>query len=71
MGAIAVLIDFVRQAEWQLRRTAEDLHAKMGDVVDGYATRSGPRPLGETTASRSRRSGRRPARPRRGSAERR
>jgi hypothetical protein len=71
MGAIAVLIDFVRLAEWQLRRTAEDLHAKMADVVDGYGTRSGPRSIGETSTSRTRGSARRPARPRRGSAERR
>ncbi|MGH2758345.1 MAG: hypothetical protein ACRDKJ_02165 [Actinomycetota bacterium] len=54
MGAISVLIDFVRLAEWQLRRTAEDLHAKMKEVVDAYAPRS-TRPLSEASASRSRR----------------
>ena len=53
MGAISVLIDFVRQAEYALRRSAEDLHAAMHEVVDGYASR---RPI----ASQSRR--RRPVR---------
>ena len=67
MGAIAVLIDFVRLAEWNMRRTAEELHAKMEDVVDALAPRAAHRPLGETSASRSRR-GRRPGR---GSAQRR
>lgn len=41
MGAIAVLIDFVRQAEWQLRRSAEDLHARMEEVIDAFVTDRG------------------------------
>lgn len=36
MGAIAVLIDFVRQAEWALRRSAEDLHVRMEQVIDTF-----------------------------------
>src|SRR5919108_3465468 len=36
MGAIAILIDFVRQAEWQLRRSAEHLHSRMEEVVDAF-----------------------------------
>ena len=46
MGAIAVLIDFVRQAEWALRRSAEDLHVRMKEVIDTFVTQrpvSGPR----------------------------
>lgn len=37
MGAIAVLIDFVRQAEYGLRRSAEELHEHMRAFVDGFA----------------------------------
>ena len=40
MGAIAVLMDLVRQAEWQLRRSAEDLHARMEEVVDNFQGKS-------------------------------
>ena len=54
MGAIAVLIDFVRQAEWQLRRSAEHLHARMEDVVDTFTERR-PRSLAEPSAGPSRR----------------
>lgn len=35
-GAIAVLIDVVRQAEWSLRRSAEELHVRMEQVVDAF-----------------------------------
>lgn len=73
MGAIAVLIDFVRQAEWQLRRSAEDLHAKMEDVLDGFTSRGAShRQLSGSTAARPRRRRvrRRPdRRPRTGSSE--
>lgn len=69
MGAIAVLIDFVRQAEWQLRRSAEGLHAKMEDFMDAYAS---PRPVSRAAGAstvRPRRRRRRTARPAGGSAE--
>jgi hypothetical protein len=60
MGAIAVLIDFVRQAEWQLRRSAEHLHSRMEEVFDAFAVdRSRARPLGEPTVARPRRRRRR------------
>lgn len=36
MGAIAVLIDFIRQAETQLRQSAEHLHERMEEVVDAF-----------------------------------
>jgi hypothetical protein len=36
MGAIGVLIDFVRQAAWGLSRSAQDLHIRMEEVVDAF-----------------------------------
>ncbi len=61
MGAISVLIDFVRQAEWQLRRSATDLHARREEVVDGFAgSRSGSLQRSDTV--RRRQPSRRPAR---------
>lgn len=67
MGAVAVLIDFVRQAEYGLRRSAEDLHARMREVVDGYASRRPapmtPRAAGDAPRPRRRRRRRRPAQP--------
>jgi hypothetical protein len=60
MGAIAVLIDFVRQAEWGLRRSAEDLHVRMEEVIDTFVTpRSVSGLRGESSGTRRRR---RPAR---------
>ena len=58
MGAIAVLIDFVRQAEWQLRRSAEDLHLRMEEVVDTFAA-GRPRSTADTGRTDPRRRGRR------------
>jgi hypothetical protein len=58
MGAIAVLIDFVRQAEWGLRRSAEDLHERMEEVIDTFVA-GRPRPVGEPGAPRPRRRRRR------------
>ncbi len=66
MGAISVLIDFVRQAEWGLRRSAEDLHSRMEDFVDTFAARPAGRGLNpprEVGARPRRRRRRRPARP--------
>jgi hypothetical protein len=71
MGAIAVLIDFVRQAEWKLRRSAEDLHVRMEEVVDTFVTdRPSPRRTVERGVARPRRRRRRPARPPEGAPER-
>lgn len=68
MGAIAVLIDFVRQAEWALRRSAEDLHIRMEQVIDTFvAPGSDGRMAGRRNEGSPRRR-RRPAR-RAGSAE--
>lgn len=61
MGAIAVLIDFVRQAEWALRRSAEDLHIRMEQVIDTFVA---PRQAGlrsEGGGTRRRRTARRSA----------
>jgi cytochrome oxidase assembly protein ShyY1 len=55
MGAIAILIDFVRMAEWQLRRSAEHLHARMEEVVDAFAEARPAGRLPAATSSRSRR----------------
>ncbi|HYZ92748.1 MAG TPA: hypothetical protein VFA34_10205 [Actinomycetota bacterium] len=54
MGAIAILIDFVRQAEFQLRRSAEHLHERMEQVVDTFAD-GRPSRLPSASTGRSRR----------------
>jgi hypothetical protein len=36
MGVIAGLVDVVRQAEWKLRRSAEDLHARMQELAEAF-----------------------------------
>ena len=65
MGVIAIVLDVVRQAESQLRQSAEQLHERMQELAEtfvlGQATprRSGAQEPTTTTASRPRRRRRR------------
>jgi hypothetical protein len=59
VGAVAILIDVVRQSEWKLRRSAEELHARMEQLAESFS-------LGDAEArSRDDRPPRRPRRRRR------
>ena len=68
MGGIAVLIDFVRQSEWKLRRSAEDLHGRMEELATMFVSqqqeRSRPSRRTQTPAASST-DAEGPARPRR------
>jgi hypothetical protein len=66
MGAVAVVIDVVRQAEWKLRRSAEDLHERLADLAEAFvADRAPQRSAAEgPAASRPRRRRRRRPGPR-------
>jgi hypothetical protein len=44
MGVIAILMDVVRQAESQLRRSAEELHERMQELAEAFVLEQAPPP---------------------------
>lgn len=42
MGVIGILIDVVRQAEWKLRRSAEQLHDRLESLAEAFVAQRAP-----------------------------
>jgi hypothetical protein len=62
MGVIAILMDVVRQAESQLRRSAEQLHERMQELAETFVLEQAAQPI---AAQQSSPAGPRPQRRRR------
>jgi hypothetical protein len=44
MGVISILVDVVRQAEMKLRRSAEELHARMIELAETFVSEQALKP---------------------------
>jgi hypothetical protein len=63
MGMVAILLDVVRQSEFKLRRSAEELHSRMEELAETFVTNANNSRGSQASASASDRP--RPARRRR------
>ena len=63
MGMVAILLDVVRQSEFKLRRSAEELHSRMEELAETFVTNANSSRGSQASASASDRP--RPARRRR------
>jgi len=64
MGMVAILLDVVRQSEFKLRRSAEELHTRMEELAETFVSNSNAR-RGSQASSASEDGMPRPARRRR------
>jgi len=53
MGMVAVLLDVVRQSEFKLRRSAEELHSRMEELAETFVTNSNASRRPQASASTS------------------
>ncbi len=63
MGMVAILLDVVRQSEFKLRRSAEELHTRMEELAETFVANANARTRGAQAPAAS--EGPRPARRRR------